>query len=369
MKIKKIFYMLVAVMIMFSFAACVEMQEGVPSDVSYVPIDEIKVEEEGEFPPMPELEEVPPISIIEEELEEEEIEEEEIEVDIIKEWEEELEELIGEEIIEEIGEIPGEKEIVILVQETDLVNLKPVAYDPDEDTLEFTYSSPLDESGQWQTTYGDMGEYTITITASDSELTTSKDALLIVNKREETPTIDMKTPEELEKEIDENTELEFRIKVTDLNQDPLEYLWKLDGEEVSVKDSYTYVADFWAAGSHTIKFDVSDGTDIVSVIWSVTVNNVDRPPVLKVIPDITIKETEMVIITPEATDADEDEITYTISEPVGDTGVWETTYDDAGIYTVKVTATDGELEDIQEIKLTVINVNRAPVIENIMQVE
>ena len=98
------------------------------------------------------------------------------------------------------------KEIVIIVEETELVNLKPVASDPDADKLDFTYSSPLDEAGKWQTTYGDMGEYTVTITASDGELTSSRDALLIVNKKEEPPMIEEQTPEEVAQEIEENSE-------------------------------------------------------------------------------------------------------------------------------------------------------------------
>ncbi|MCK5283219.1 MAG: hypothetical protein KAK00_07460 [Nanoarchaeota archaeon] len=402
---KIMFYIAGLLIAAFLFSGCEELQEGVPTDVSYVPIEDIKVEEDIETEPsFPELEEELEIiieepegelgvTIIKEEEEpEEDLEEleiiieepkeeiEELEI-IIEEPEEELEELeiIIEEpkeeieepelITEEPEEEPAGREIVIIVQETDLVNLKPVAYDPDEDILKFTYSTPLGEEGQWQTTYGDMGEYTITITASDGELTSSKDALLIVNKKEEAPTIDEKSPEEMIQEIDEDTEIDFEIMASDLNEDELVYAWKLDGEEVSYEESYTYLADYTSAGSHTLKLDVSDSISTVSLIWSITVNNVDRPPVLKIIPDITIKENEIVTLAPEASDPDEDEITYTISEPIGDGGIWETTYDDSGVYRIIVTASDGELEDTQEVKVTVINVNRPPVIDNIIQVE
>ena len=402
---KKMFCMIGLMIAVFLFVGCEEMQEGVPKDISYVPIDQIKVEDDTSTPPVPDMgdEEVPlseiPLSDIdeveeepedeilieeleeiepEEELEElEELEEEPEEEILIEELEEiepeeETEEIEMEEIEEEpelIMEPEPVKEILIIVQETDLVNLKPVAYDPDEDTLEFTYSSPLNEEGVWQTTYGDMGEYTVTITASDNELTTSKDALLIVNKKEEAPTLDITLPEETEQITNENTEIEFKIEASDLNNDLLTYVWKFDGEEVSTGESFTYEADYNSAGSHTVKIDVSDGTSIVSLLWSLTIENVDRPPVLKIIPDFTVKETEIVVITPEASDPDGDEITYTISDPVGDSGVWQTTYDDSNVYTVEVTASDGELEDTQEVKITVINVNRPPVIENIIQVE
>ncbi len=279
---------------------------------------------------------------------------------------EEIEE--EEEALEE-EEPTSPNEIVIIVQETELVSLKPVASDPDADKLEFTYSTPLDEEGKWQTTYGDKGEYTVTISASDGELTSSKDALLIVNKKEEVPKIDSAIPKEVAQETDENTEIEFKVSASDLNKDPLTYVWKIDGEEASKTNSFKYMADYASAGSHTVKVDISDGANTVSMLWSVTVNNVDRAPVLKVIPDVTVKEGEMVSLSPDATDPDGDEVTYKIAEPVGDSGEWKTTYDDSGVYNVEITASDGELEDSQTVKVTVINVNRPPVIDNIIQVE
>ena len=169
--------------------------------------------------------------------------------------------------------------------------------------------------------------------------------------------------------MNENSDVDMSIKATDLNKDPLSFEWKLDGNTVSTKDIYTYVADYNSAGSHTVKVDVSDGTTVTSILWSITVNNVDRRPILKVIPDVTIRETQTVTIAAEATDSDGDEITYTIGDPVGNDGVWETTYDDSGVYNVQVTASDGELEDSQTVRITVINVNRPPVINDIIQVD
>ena len=59
-----------------------------------------------------------------------------------------------------------EKPIVIVVQETDLVDLQPKASDPDKDSkLTFTFTSPLSDQGKWQTKYGDAGQYTVTVTA------------------------------------------------------------------------------------------------------------------------------------------------------------------------------------------------------------
>ncbi|MBS3136712.1 hypothetical protein J4401_07205 [Candidatus Woesearchaeota archaeon] len=261
------------------------------------------------------------------------------------------------------------KAIAIIVDETDLVNIKPVAKDPDSDELKHTFSLPLNSSGQWQTKYGDNGEYTLTITTSDGELTSTRDALLIVNKKEEAPILSSAHPNSTALTIMENSKLEFRAEAYDLNNDTLSYSWKLDGKQISSSKLFDFDADYSSAGSHTVKLDVSDGITGISKLWSLTITNVDRSPVLKVMRDITVKETETVTLKPDASDTDGDKISYIISDPIGDDGIWETSYDDAGIYSINVTASDGEMADTQVIKVTVINVNRPPVIDDIVQVK
>ncbi len=363
----------------FLLSGCEELKElyGIQpvAEEEYVPLEEIKVEEE-------ELEEivVPPLELEEEELLEEEEEEIPGEIEeIIEEVEEDLEEEVVEEIIEgeipeEIEEIAEEEEKegakVIIVTEKDLVSLRPKATDPDDDRLSFTYTTPLDEGGKWQTGYGDAGEYTITITASDGLLSATKDVLIIVNKKEETPVIDEALPEEKSLEAQENSKLSFSVKASDLNKDPLTYLWKLDGEEVSTENSYVYDMGYDAAGQHTIKVLVSDGIKEASNIWALKVENLNRGPVLEKIAAITVKETDRVVIEPKATDADNDELSFSIDSDkfkmVDGKFEWETTYDDAGEYTVKVTVSDGEDEVSQEVEITVENVNRPPIIEDII---
>ena len=257
--------------------------------------------------------------------------------------------------------------IVVTVQETDFVSLITEAEDPDKDTLTFTYSSPLNEEGQWKTNYGDAGEYTVAITASDGKLTTSKDVLIIVLKKEEMPTIDSFGPKETTIIIRETEKVDFGVEASDMNKDPLSYSWKLDGSEASSDDSYSYKTTYDDSGSHTVKAEVSDGTGAVSQLWSVTVENVNRKPIMENIPSIKVKETETVTIDPKASDPDKNEISFTISSPVGDDGVWKTTYEDAGKYTVVVAAYDGEDSVSQDVTIVVENVNRPPVITGIIQ--
>lgn len=78
---------------------------------------------------------------------------------------------------------------------------------------------------------------------------------------------------------------------------------------------------------------------------------------------IRVKENETISLKPEAIDEDDDEITYTFTEPLDANGRWATDYGDAGTYYSTVTASDGELKTTQKIKLIVERVNIAPVIK------
>ncbi|MBI2139691.1 hypothetical protein HYU14_02115 [Candidatus Woesearchaeota archaeon] len=261
---------------------------------------------------------------------------------------------------------------VLIVQETEAVSLQPKVSDPDKDTVKLSYTTPLDERGRWATTYGDQGEYTVTVTASDGQLTTSQEVLIIVNKKEETPTIDNAAPAEGRLQANENSEVAFSIEASDLNKDPLAITWSLDGNEAA-KDSstFTYQLDFDAAGDHEITAAVSDGNAEARKEWQLSVSNVNRKPELEALSDITAKETETITLAPAAVDPDGDSLEFSVDngklvQDEDNTFIWETTYDDAGAYTVTVTASDGTDKVSRSITITIENVNRPPVIDDIV---
>ena len=70
----------------------------------------------------------------------------------------------------------------VTINEGDLVIIAPTATDLNDDVATFTYSTPLNSNGQWQTDFNSAGTYIITVTASDGfGLTDSKTFTLIVN--------------------------------------------------------------------------------------------------------------------------------------------------------------------------------------------
>ena len=112
--------------------------------------------------------------------------------------------------------------------------------------------------------------------------------------------------------------------------------------------------DYTDSGSYEVTVEVSDGICSDSEMMTITVNHVNRPPVLDPIANITANEGETVIITPTVSDPDGDSLTFGYSDWM-DTSTYTTDYDDAGTYTVVVTVSDGELSDSCEVTVTVID--------------
>ena len=83
----------------------------------------------------------------------------------------------------------------------------------------------------------------------------------------------------------------------------------------------------------------------------------NQPPLLDFIPDVTANETDLVVISPTAADPDNDTLVFTFTPPLNNSGMWQTTYGDAGIYTTTVSVSDGELTDSQNVVINVLNVS------------
>lgn len=276
---------------------------------------------------------------------------------------EDIEEIMDEEEIldEETEELEEEEELVIdttsleklEVQETDLVNLEIDVEDLDEDTVTYTFSKPLDSNGRWQTAYGDAGEYVVTITANDGKVTSEKNILLVVQKKNVPPVIEglqstMKTKE--------GDVVALTPKVSDPNKDDIELVFPSPFDEVGVWET-----DHTSAGVYDLTVEASDGEMKATFDITLTVEDVNVPPAIEGLEEeLTVAEGDTITLEPVVTDLDGDDVKVTISEPIGNDGVWETTYIDHGEYVVTVTADDGKDEVSFVIDLTVEDINVAP---------
>jgi hypothetical protein len=75
------------------------------------------------------------------------------------------------------------------VQETSTFSIDPEVSDPDGDDVSVNYTAPLSNQGIWETSYGDAGEYDITVVASDGEATAKETFTLTVDARNQAPVI------------------------------------------------------------------------------------------------------------------------------------------------------------------------------------
>ncbi|MBN2458251.1 hypothetical protein JXB31_03930, partial [Candidatus Woesearchaeota archaeon] len=74
---------------------------------------------------------------------------------------------------------------------------------------------------------------------------------------------------------------------------------------------------------------------------------------------------ELVSLKPKATDADNDVVVFSFSEPLDEKGEWQTVAGDDGEYIITITASDGISEVSKKVKLIILSANKAPVIEDI----
>lgn len=255
---------------------------------------------------------------------------------------------------------------VFEVDETEKISLGLQVEDPDADKLAYTFSKPLNKNGEWQTNYGDAGEYEATITVSDGEESTSEDILIKVHKKEESPVIDSFYPKDEQISILEGEKIKFEASAYDLNKDELSYKWLVDGEAVSESKEIFFEKDYNGAGNYKIELIVSDALSSASKAWDVEVKDVDLNALLNQIKDIEIIETETARL--ELPDFEHYGLKYTISEPLGNNNKWGTTYDDAGEYNVEIKAEGKGFEGKKEVKVVVKNKDRKPKISGLKNI-
>ena len=250
-----------------------------------------------------------------------------------------------------------------VVQETEKISLKANASDPDADKLTITYASPLNNKGEWQTAYGDAGEYRTTITASDGITSTSEEVLIVVEKKEEQPRIDSFSPRQGSLSIKETESIEFKVAASDLNNDKLNYEWLVDDKKAREGQEFIYETTYNDGGSHKISASVSDGTATITKEWNVNVENVDVEGLLGSIEDISVNENQIAKLN--LPDFEKYGLSYSISEPIGNDNEWKTGYEDAGIYEVKIHAEGKGFDNDEIVKVVVNDVDRPLVFEKI----
>lgn len=271
--------------------------------------------------------------------------------------------------------------------EGELLEFTVAATDPDGDALAYSASNlptgstfdPGTGKFTWTPGFDQAGSYpNVLFTATDNgspPLSASETITITVGNVNRPPIL---TPIG-NKTVDEMQILQFTITATDPDGDGLTYgAGGLPNGALfdPATQTFTWTPTYAQAGNYVVSFTVTDnGSPAASAseTITITVSNVNRPPVLAPIGDKNTNEGELLQFTITATDPDGDTLTYSADhlppeatfDPATQKFSWTPTYDQAGTYsniefTVRDNGSPMEI-DAEIITITVGNVNRAPV--------
>ncbi len=262
-------------------------------------------------------------------------------------------------IVKNKNQLPQQMETKIVATEGETVNLKTLIRDPDGDALQFSFGAPFDAGGEWRTAYGDRGTYFTTFNASDGEFAVEGRAQIVVTPGNKAPQIISSFSEGGVVRMKEGQKLDFWAEVED--DDALKYEWELEGKTISTSEAGSVHFDFDKAGSYTLKLTVDDGSEKATKEWTLDVENTNRKPSLTILPQ-TVREGETIILDLPQQDLDGDALHYSFEHPFDAQGRWQTGFTDAGEHRLSITVTDGEFTEEETVKITVINMDRAPLL-------
>ncbi|MCD4666561.1 putative Ig domain-containing protein, partial [archaeon] len=253
------------------------------------------------------------------------------------------------------------------VYENETLIIQLNAYNPGDNNLTYyTNASEILPSGfsfnnltglfEWTPTYGDSGEYDVNFNVTNGDNWDEETITITVNHANRAPVLDFID----DIESYEGDSVFITTSAIDPDYDTLTYFVENENFEQINDTNFVWNTNYTDSGIHEITVKVTDGELWDEQIVTLTVNNVNRAPVLDFIDDIVINETESAIITLSGSDPDNDTLTYFVDdgrfEQEDNVFTWDTDYNDAGIYDLLVSISDGDLTDDQIVTIIINNV-------------
>jgi hypothetical protein len=269
-----------------------------------------------------------------------------------------------------------------------LLSLTATATDPDANALTFSAGNlptgaTFTPAGafSWTPTAAQVGNFSVTITVADNGSPAQTDFetfTITVGAVNRPPVLNPIGA----KSVNEGQLLAFTATASDPDGNALKFTSANlpTGATLAPTGAFAWTPGFTQAGSYSVTIDVSDGALSASETFTITVGNVDRPPVLSPSPignrSLNVGQTLTIAIT--ASDADGDVLTFTGTNlPAGATLVdagpgaatfsWTPTAAQTGSFpNVTITVSDGVLTDAEVFTITVTGaaVNHPPVVTN-----
>ena len=195
---------------------------------------------------------------------------------------------------------------------------------------------------------------------------------IAVQKDDKAPILDLIG----DKAVDENTVLSFNVFATDDNGDSITYsaIGLPPGASFNKNSgAFVWTPGYSAAGIYYVKFIATASGLTDSETIELTVNNINRAPILSSIGNKAVNENELLTFVVSGKDSDGDELAYSVvGLPPGasfdaDSGLfsWTPSYTSSGDYSVVFMVTDNTVADSETITITIGNVERAPVLDAI----
>ncbi|NQT33643.1 T9SS type A sorting domain-containing protein, partial [bacterium] len=223
------------------------------------------------------------------------------------------------------------------------------------EAAQFTDNEDGSGSFSWQTTFDDAGNYTPIFTLSDGVLSTVDTSVPItVNDVNLAPVLAAIG----DKAVNENATLAFTLSATDPDDDGFGLTYSalnLPAGATLTGPDFSWTPTYDQAGAYDVTFEVSDGDLTDDEIITITVNDVNQPPIWTDVPvSISVDETDPIAFTVTGMDPEGDELSITLDPdgiPDGYVFIdnndgtadfsWETAEGDAGNYTATFTISDG----------------------------
>ena len=201
----------------------------------------------------------------------------------------------------------------IIANEGDTIKIVPTAADPDGDKLSFSYSGFM-SGDTYRSKFGDAGNHTVKVTASDGSLEASENVDVIIKKVDRPPVLS-KIAGIKSKEGDD---IAIKLDSYDPDGDKITYYAdnapagsKLNGNIFSWTPPYDFVAREQVKNVDLV-FTASDGAFQSSQPVRIEVSNTNRAPrIINASQGISGKINEQIRMFVKAVDGDNDPLTYT----------------------------------------------------------
>ncbi len=263
------------------------------------------------------------------------------------------------------------------VQENNSLSFTLLATDENNDALQYTspnlpQGAQLDiNSGffEWIPEYNQSGSYQVEFIASEGNLSDSEYVEITVSNTNRLPQLQPIS----DYTINETESIEIILVATDIDGDILEYS-KSTSFGLITGNKFTWTPSYESAGEHTINFAVNDGVDEVYQTTKITVENVNRKPILFSISDKVVAPDNTINFSLEAYDFDGDSLTFynETTLPAGssfNSGYFAWTPSNANNgaeYMLKFNVSDGiNYSETKDMRIFVGNSSQPPVFEPI----